>query len=363
VSLVPTGWATAEGPVETVVDHGQSVTVRLGSRAYFASTCTAGTYDNAQYLALDLRGKTFKYTTDLSGAGCGCNAALYLTSMHQNEKPSECGDHYCDANNVCGESCSEIDIQEGNQYSWHSTLHSSQDHAGLGKGYGGGGPQWSGPRDWSGADFGPGGRCIETKHPFEVSVSFPMSEQGLLSMDVTLSQNGKDCPLSISVGNYAGMGELDAALAAGMTPIVSYWNSADMLWMDGKGMDGQGPCVADVPDACADSVKFYGFSVTPAFAPTTQSPEAATTSPPAKAGSGTWTWCIIGAFVGGGLVVLAMQSLALLVHWAVRKHRMRTGSLLPRNSSLLSATSSQNLTSLAESGGAQAAVTRAASNV
>merc|ERR1719335_961100 len=104
---------------------------------------------------MKLLGKRFSYTTDMSGAGCGCNAALYLTSLPQSSSASDCGDYYCDANNVCGESCAEIDIQEANQYAWHSTLHTSQDHSGVGKGYGGGGKFWSGPRDWTDEEYSP----------------------------------------------------------------------------------------------------------------------------------------------------------------------------------------------------------------
>jgi len=333
VSLIPTGWNEAGGRAKLEVHGNQRITTRMGGRAYFAATCQPGVYDHNQYLALDLRGKTLKYTTDLSGAGCGCNAALYLTSLHQNTKPSECGDYYCDANNVCGESCAEIDIQEGNQFSWHSTLHSSQDHSGLGAGYGGGGSGWSGPRDWSGADFGPGGRCIDTKKPFEVSVSFPMSPQeSLRAMEVTLTQSGRNCPLSVSIGTYPGMAELDSALAAGMTPIVSYWSDSDMLWMDGKGADGQGPCTQDTPASCAESVSFYGFSVTPAFPPTTPSPEREPTTPstsrevepkgPARGRTGAeptgpargrgWVSVAAWAFLGGGVTVLALEALLVL---------------------------------------------------
>jgi len=75
----------------------------------------------------------------MSGLGCGRDAALYLTSTSQSSQPSECSDFYCDANNVCGQSCVGIDIQEGNKCSWHSTLHGKADPGGLGTGIGGGG--------------------------------------------------------------------------------------------------------------------------------------------------------------------------------------------------------------------------------
>jgi len=204
-----------------------------------------------------------RYTTDMSDLGCGCNAAFYLTSMHQNSHKSECSDYYCDANNVCGESCAEIDIQEGNKWSWHSTLHSRWDRIGAGKGVGGGGADWSGTRDWSTSEYGPGATCIDTSKPFQVEVGFPAdSNCQLLGMEITLSQKARsDCQLKLAVDNYWGMPELSKALAAGMTPIVSYWSSDDMLWMDGKGADGQGPCVRDRPDECGKRTKFSNFSV------------------------------------------------------------------------------------------------------
>eukprot|EP00972_Heterocapsa_arctica_P026813 3945574-Heterocapsa_arctica.AAC.1 len=84
--MVPTGWAEK---VLTNISVAQGVLVPfMGGRTYFANECTAGYYDNKQYLALKLLGKTLRYMTDISAAGCGCNAAIYLTAMAQNTKPS-----------------------------------------------------------------------------------------------------------------------------------------------------------------------------------------------------------------------------------------------------------------------------------
>jgi len=262
VHIIPTGWVGIPAPMPLVEDQkGLELRPTIESRAYFGKECTAGNYSNKQYLAENLLGKRFKFTVNVSGAGCGCNVAFYLTNMRQNPHKSECYDHYCDANNVCGESCAEIDIMEANQFAWHSTLHTATDHSGVGGGFGGG-DSWNGPRDWGSAEYGPGASCVDTAAPFDVAVSFPVDSQGALAaMEVTLSQSGKSCPLSVRLGTYEGMAELSQALEAGMTPIVSYWAANDMLWMDGPGTDGQGPCTVDDMDACGKSVKFYDFSV------------------------------------------------------------------------------------------------------
>jgi len=148
-------------------------------------------------------------------------------------------------------------------FSWHSTLHGKVDHNGVGKGVGGGGAGWSGPRDWNTSEYGPGASCIDTSKPFQVEVGFPADANcQLVGMEITLSQVARsDCELKLAMDNYQGMPELSKALAAGMTPMVSYWNSVDMLWMDGKGSDGQGPCARDHPDDCGKRTKFSNFSV------------------------------------------------------------------------------------------------------
>ena len=248
------------------VPNSGTVSPQMGGRAYFADKCKAGVFNNEDYLALNLLGKTMSFTTDLSGAGCGCNAAFYLTNMRQNTEVSECHDYYCDANNVCGESCAEIDIMEGNMFAYHSTLHSAHDHDGKGVGYGGGSDSsyagWNGPRQWTAEEYAPNGRCIDTNLPYSVSVSFPTNAQGNLeAMEVVLSQIGKGCPLAATITNYEGNAELTSALTQGMTPIVSYWSDKGMLWLDGQGKDHKGACRIDHPDQCTDSVKFYDFAI------------------------------------------------------------------------------------------------------
>ena len=233
---------------------------RDGGRAYFGKSCTEGEYHETDYVAWQLLDKSLSYTVDLSTAGCGCNAALYLVSMAQNSDKSTCDDYYCDANSVCGVMCAEIDIQEANTKAWHSTAHVAADPGGAVVGYGGGGDEWSGPRDFTSKEYGPTGSTINSQQPFDVRVSFPTDDSGTLSaIDFELSQEGRTLPFSITGYDWegaSGFKELTAALSAGMTPVVSYWCSDDMLWMDGVGNDGLGPCSTDEPAKCGSNVTF-----------------------------------------------------------------------------------------------------------
>jgi len=269
VSIIPTGWGTdmqrqvdARGAPDAA--QNGAVAPHLGFRGYFAESCaTPGVYSREAYLGLGLLGKTLRYSVDLSGAGCGCNVALSLASMRQNEEAGACADYFCDSSLTCGTPCTEVNIQEANQYAWRSTLHTATDPSGATAGFGGE-STFDGPRDFSSSDYGPNGRCIDTSQPFQVSASFPINSQGKLqSMSVTLSQPGHECNLDMLVGEYSGMLSVGAALAAGMTPVINYWASDDMTWLDGVGSDGQGPCAVDEPSACAASVVFSDFSISP----------------------------------------------------------------------------------------------------
>jgi len=263
--LIPSNYVSLSTHAMTQIRDGK-IAPEPNSRGYFGRACKRGHYDIDQYLTLNLLGHQLSLTVDLNGAGCGCNVAFYLTSMGQNDADvdSECGDYYCDANNICGASCSEIDIMEANQYAWHSTLHDKHDHSGFGMGYGGGGYGWNGPRDWEQLDYGPGGRCVDTDQPFRLETAFPLNEDcKFAGVEVTVWQLGKPCKLNLDLSNYParGMQELHDALKAGMVPVVSYSSSDNLGWLDGGGSDRKGPCARDAPDKCRSSVTLANFSI------------------------------------------------------------------------------------------------------
>jgi len=276
ISMISTGASDPGNPSGQVeLLGGDAVIAHLPGRAYFGDQCKEGGYDSASYASIQFLGKTFRYTVDLSGAGCGCNAALYFTNMRQNSQIGTCGDYYCDAMRICGTSCAEIDVQEANQYAWFSTLHTynrstgAVDPFGAGGGFGGGKSQPM-RRDWTAEEYGPGSSCIDTSKPFQVAASFHVAseKEELEALVVRLSQvaAGRSCSVSSHTSAYEIWGrrpmtELTEALQAGMTPVISYWSSNDMLWLDGLGSDGRGPCVVDNATYCAEHVRFYDFSV------------------------------------------------------------------------------------------------------
>merc|ERR1712125_160864 len=99
VSLVNAKWNEAgdPDPLREVAVLNNTIIPHMSGRAYFAKTCVDGKYDFREYVALNLLGKSMQYTTDISEVGCGCNVAVYLTSMAQNRRPTKCSDYYCDA--------------------------------------------------------------------------------------------------------------------------------------------------------------------------------------------------------------------------------------------------------------------------
>jgi hypothetical protein len=234
--------------------EGDAVVMHMEGRAYLADQCTEGSYSNQDYTSISLLGKTVQFTVDLGGAGCGCNVAFYFVSMKQNSDETKCKDYYCDANSVCGVPCSEVDIMEANSLVWRSTLHLQEDPAGSAAGYGGTGPH---TQTWTSKEYGPGSTCIDTNKPFNVQAHFPVHDGGTFQgMMVDLQQDGSLCGgLTASVGWYEfggadALAKLTDILKEGMVPVVSYWKSDDMLWLDGSDVNGETPCEADRPLDC-----------------------------------------------------------------------------------------------------------------
>jgi len=247
-------------PAEPVTVTAGVVEPQIRGRAYLAESCSAGQYNHTQYLGWQLLGKKLSYTTDVSQAGCGCNAAMYLVSMKQNAEVSGCDDFYCDANEVCGVRCDEIDIQEANRFAWHTALHRWDDGNGLAAGLGG----WVRDNhfEMTPGQYGPGGSCIDTLQSFRVEASFPADGGRLRALEMRLTQPGKSSEVSYSLDSYPGdpgFEHLSQSLAAGMTPVFSYWKADDMLWLDGPGAGG-GPCQKDGGD-CGTAPSFSDFKL------------------------------------------------------------------------------------------------------
>ena len=112
--------ASATIATEDVCGVQGGLLVPFDTRSYLLSTyevdsCASTRLGVDDYACVDyargahhLAGLTLSMELELSGVACGCNAALYLISMPQNHYAGDCHDFYCDANNVCGTSCTEI---------------------------------------------------------------------------------------------------------------------------------------------------------------------------------------------------------------------------------------------------------------
>lgn len=139
----------------------------------------------------------------------------------------------------------------------------------MSSGYGGGEKDWHGPRAWSAKQYGPGASCIDTRHPFNVALTFDTDKSGNLAkhgVEVVLSQG---CSLTTRVGaGYNGLVELSNALRNGMTLVLSYWGGGknNLSWLDGKGADNKGPCPYPGPKnnvVCHGTVKVRNLKVEP----------------------------------------------------------------------------------------------------
>ena len=81
--------------------------------------------NHAPYQALNLLGKTLRFTADVSNVPCSNNAALYFVSMSGTSP-----DGYCDIQT--SPSCTEIDVFEANVGAIQATIHTQRGLGGDG---------------------------------------------------------------------------------------------------------------------------------------------------------------------------------------------------------------------------------------
>merc|ERR1719203_134537 len=210
---------------------GGNLTLRHNS-GYTLFSEFADSWEPSNIAQLKVLGKLLRFTVDLSDVGCACNLALYLISspaLDWNGMPSPGTDrggqppYYCDANEVGGQWCPEIDIMEANNHAFQATPHkcdepanghyTSCDRAGCEQS----------TRELKGA-YGPGKEyTIDTRQPFEVQTEFLEAAGVFSGMKTSLRQDGRQVVLDHSSCKADYLASLSDALAAGMSLRITYW--------------------------------------------------------------------------------------------------------------------------------------------
>jgi hypothetical protein len=182
----------------------------------------------------------------MSKVPCACNAALYAVSMpgigaNGLPAPAQGKDFYCDANDVGGEWCPEMDILEANTAALQVTPHkcAAPDASGHYASCDKGGCSLN-TRSLGASAYGSGSSfSIDTSTPYTVSTSFVANAAGnLTSITSVLSQPGRT-PISLihTDSTCQGPAYLEAmsdALRNGMVPTLSLWGDTaqTMAWLD-----------------------------------------------------------------------------------------------------------------------------------
>jgi len=235
LQLFGDGFNTSAGRLSMHHNSGLSVTTTCGDH-----------WDPQGFRALQLLGKTVSFTVDLSRVGCNCNLALYLTQPPARSEDGSFakGDcpwspYYCDANQVCGSWCPEVDIMEANTHAFQSTPHkcdapsptghySKCDRAGCSQN----------TEHMGGNVYGPGPSYrIDTTRPFTVRTTFRGNADSayptFTGMITVLQQEGREVIQDhAECGNY--LSDLARPMAAGMALRITYWGDrpSNMSWMD-----------------------------------------------------------------------------------------------------------------------------------
>lgn len=242
---------------------------RVGTMGWSQAAPSKGHVMLAGEKSAKLLGKTLRMNIDVSQVGCGCVTGVYLVERGDGGQ--------CDASGTFPERCGEIDLFEGNQFAWHTTLHEPMDHPGVAGGFGGlqqaDMMYGKGPRDMTGEQYGPGGLIIDTARPFHAAISFPQGTDGsLIDMVVMLYQDGnskaiewrvnknredrsRSPPLTCEdssckecyskpgcVYQQTSLQKFGKWLSDGMTPLSTYWGGPSNTWIDAVMDDERGGC-------------------------------------------------------------------------------------------------------------------------
>merc|ERR1719203_1437846 len=204
---------------------GDQLTVSHGS-GFTLFSAFEGEWRAESITELKLLGKSISFTVDLGQVGCACNLAFYLISSPTRDWNGQLSagtdrdgqpPYYCDANDVGGQWCPEVDIMEANTHAFQATPHKCDvptngrytncDRGGCSQN----------TRDKRNA-FGPGSSfTINTQETFEVRTEFPAESGVLKGMTTKLRQAGQEVVLDHSSCQAEYMAQLSNAMAAGMS--------------------------------------------------------------------------------------------------------------------------------------------------
>ena len=212
---------------------GATATMTANGRGYLHEEPTLDS-SNPKFWTPNLKDASVEWDVDLSNHECGCIAAFYLVSMPGKDQSGNYwmdtdGYGYCDANQVAGNWCPEMDLMEADKYSWASTPHTCD--APSDKGFywhcDQGGTCQQNIVDalaWNG--YGPGDQyTINTNKPFHAKIDMHSG-----SFSTTLTQEDRT---QVMTCNNGYMDQMAQDLENGMGFVISNWGGdASWLWKD-----------------------------------------------------------------------------------------------------------------------------------
>lgn len=281
---------------------------------------------------MKLLGRRFSFSVDLSKVGCACNLALYLISMPARNidwKPSPGHNrggqpkYYCDANQVGGQWCPEIDIMEANSHAFQTTPHRCDDPTGGSYSNCDRGGCGQSTRDSPNA-YGPGEAfTINTLQPFKVQTDFFEQSGTWTGMKTTLRQDQRKVVLDHGNCEAWYYEQMSTAISSGMSLRITYWgDQADtMQWLD------MPPCGNEACGESAGNAIISGMAVEELPEEDSQGPSWATMvmrryedEPPVE-NSVEWVHKV------GGMtsVLTGLLALAMVLLFACRLRRSHAG--------------------------------------